>query len=385
MKKHIESDEIDLIDVIINIWSNKLKIAAITFVFIVLSTALYFVFKPPLLAKTEIVPITVFESNLYSSYNSLTTPQVENEDKKILTINRFNQVDRNNLLTLFLEELQTKEIVKEAIKNYQLIDRKKYDSEDEYLKAIEKKALKLDLLKPSNVDGSKISKNRLNWTIEFKIYDKKKWEETLSFIENKINNSIQEYLKLNFDTNLNNLRLLDQFTIEDLDLKIKNKKIDYNTETINRLAFLREQALIARKLNIENNTLEVENFNTSSGVISNLQSAKPYYMRGYSMIEKEIELIETRTNKNAFTKNLFDLEKQKRTVLENKSLERIEMLFNNTPIFSNNKFKAAKIIYKDTKFEASFNLIKTILIAGIFGVIFGMFYVLISNAIQQRK
>lgn len=103
------------------------------------------------------------------------------------------------------------------------------------------------------------------------------------------------------------------------------------------------------------------------------------------MIEKEIELIETRTNKNAFTKNLFDLEKQKRTVLENKSLERIEMLFNNTPIFSNNKFKAAKIIYKDTKFEASFNLIKTILIAGIFGVIFGMFYVLISNAIQQRK
>ena len=141
--------------------------------------------------------------------------------------------------------------------------------------------------------------------------------------------------------------MLDQFKLEDLNLKIKNVKKDYITETDNRLAFLREQALIARKLNIENNTLEVENFNTSSGgVISNLQTAKPYYMRGYSMIEKEIELIETRTNKDAFTKNLFDLEKQRRDLLQNKSLERIEELFNNTPILSNNNFKAANIIYK---------------------------------------
>jgi len=52
---------------------------------------------------------------------------------------------------------------------------------------------------------------------------------------------------------------------------------------------------------------------------------------------------------------------------------------------SNNNFKAASIIYKDTKYEASFNLIKTVLFSGIFGIIFGMFYVLISNAIQQRK
>ena len=103
------------------------------------------------------------------------------------------------------------------------------------------------------------------------------------------------------------------------------------------------------------------------------------------MIEKEIELIEIRTNKNAFTKNLFELEKQKRDLLEDKSLERIEKLFNSTPIVNSNNFKAASIIYKDTKYEASFSLRKTILISGIFGIIFGMFYVLISSAIQQRK
>ena len=103
------------------------------------------------------------------------------------------------------------------------------------------------------------------------------------------------------------------------------------------------------------------------------------------MIEKEIDLIESRNNKDAFTKNLLDLEKQKRVLLEDKLLDRTEKLFNNTPIVIDNDFKAANIIYQDTEFKVSFSLIKTILISGIFGIIFGMFYVLISSAIRQRK
>ena len=384
MKKKIENDEIDLVEVVINIWNNKLKIAAITVIFIILSIALYFIVKPTLNAKTEILPITIFENNLYKQYNTFTTPQGA-DDKKIITQNRFNVINRGYLLSLFLEELRTKDIIIEAIKKYQLIDQKKFDSEDEYLKAVEKKALKLDLLRPINVDGSERGETRLNWTIEFEVDDEDQWEEALSFIESEINKNIKNYLKLNFTTTLNNLKLLDQFKLEGLNLKINNTKKDYDTETSNRLAFLKEQALIARKLNIENNTLEVENFSTPSGVISNLQSAKPYYMRGYAMIEKEIELIETRTNKDAFTKNLLDLEKQKRALLEDKLLDRTEKLFNNTPIVIDNDFKAANIIYQDTEFKVSFSLIKTILISGIFGIIFGMFYVLVSNAIQQRK
>ena len=385
MKKRIESDEIDLIEVIINIWNNKLKIAAITTIFMVLSVAYYFTFKPSLTAKTEILPITIFENNLYAPYNSLLAPQAQSDDEEIIQQQRLNNINQGYLLDLFLEELRTKEIIIEAIKKYQLIDQSKFNDEDEYLEEVEKYALSLDLLRPVNVDDSKRGETRLNWTIEFEINDKDKYEMALSYVESEINKNIQKYLRTNFDITSSNLKLLDQFKLEDLELKIKNVKNDYDTETINRLAFLREQALIARKLNIANNTLEVENFSTPSGVISNVQTATPYYMRGYSMIEKEIELIETRTNKDAFTKNLLGLEKQKRDLLTDKSLERIEKLFNSTPIVNGNNFKAASIVYKDTKYEASFSLIKAVLFAGIFGVIFGMFCVLISNAIQQRK
>jgi len=352
MKKRIESDEIDLIEVIINIWNNKLKIASITTIFIIVSIAYYFVKKPPLIAKTEILPITIFENNLYAPYNSLLTPQARSDDEKIITQQRLNNINKDYLLNLFLEELQTKAIIQEAVKKYQLIDQSKFNDENEYLEKVEKYALSLDLLRPVNVDGSDRGETRLNWIIEFEINDKDKYEMALSYVESEINKNIQKYLRTNFDITLSNLKLLDQFKLEDLELKIKNVKNDYDTETINRLAFLREQALIARKLNIANNTLEVENFSTPSGVISNVQTATPYYMRGYSMIEKEIELIETRTNKDAFTENLLDLEKQKRDLLEDKSLERIEKLFNSTPIVNGNNFKAASIIYKDTKYEA---------------------------------
>tara|TARA_B100000900_G_scaffold315718_1_gene274633 strand:+ start:1849 stop:3009 length:1161 start_codon:yes stop_codon:yes gene_type:complete len=386
MNKRVENDEIDLIDVIINIWNNKLKIAAITVIFMVLLISLYYVIKPPLKAKTEILPINVFEDNLYSSYNLLIGSINKNENENKNDILYLNEINKKYLFSLFKEELQTKEIVIEAIRKYQLIDQNKFIDEDDYLKSLEKYALSLDLLKPINVDDKKRGETRLNWTIEFKINDQEKWEEALSFIDNEINKSVKNYLENNFRTTLNNLKLLEQFKLEDLNQKIEFAKNDYDIETSNRLAFLNEQASIARELNIKNNTLEVENFNTSSGgVISNLQTAKPYYMRGYSMIEKEIELIESRNNKDAFTKNLLDLEKQRRDLLEDRSIERIDKLFNSTPIIYGNNFKAAEIIYKDTEYKASISIIIVILFSGILGIIFAMFYVLISTAIQQRK
>ena len=394
MKKKIESDEIDLIEVIINIWNNKLKIAVISVIFMVLSTAANFVFKQPLKAKTAILPITIFEENSFIPYNisirnfNKNKNKNENENENENNILYLKQINGQYLLNLFIEELKTKKNIIEAIKKYELIDQKKFNDENDYLAAVEKKALKIGLLRPINIDGSKKGETRLNWIIEYEINDPKKWEEVLNFVNNKINNDVQNYLKLNFNVTLNNLKMLNQYELEDLNKKIEFAKINYEIKTTNYLAFLNEQASIARELNIKNNTLEVENFSTSSGLISNIQTETPYYMRGYSMIEKEIELIEARTdkNKNAFTENLSDLEVKKRKLLEDRTLERIERLFNSTPIIkSNYDFKAAEIIYKDTKYEVSYSSIKIVLLAGIFGIIFGILYIVLVNAIQQRK
>ena len=407
MKKRIESDEIDLIEIFINIWANKLKIAAITFVFIASSVLLSLIFKPLLSSKTEILPITIFEDSLYSSYNSIVnsfnaTLNYQNtttNNKKIKTIDdiiddydaspykkykdvvdasrdTLTNIDRDYLLNLFIAKLQTKETIQKAIIKYQLLDRKKYFSEDEYLEAVEKKALNLNLLAPVNVDGSKKGPVRANWTIEFKINDKKKWQNALNFIETDLNKKIRNYMILDVSLALDNLRLLKRFKLEDLNDRIQDERINHKYQIINRLAFLREQAQIARRLNIEYSDLFINNINIET----------PYYLRGFLMIEKKIELIETRKNKDAFIPTVYELNKEKREFLNKLSLDRLEALFDKTPILSDTSdFKAATIVYKNIKYDNSFKIIKIILAAGITGIIFGMCYVLVSSAIRQRK
>ena len=389
MKKRVESNEIDLIEVIFNIWNNKVKIIIITFGFVVLSTMIHFIINPLIKSTTEIKPINVFENNLYKTYNGMINSiPVDDKNSNIgLIKEKFDVINKGYLLGLFLENLDTRELLVDAIIKYQLINKDKFSDEDKYFKKVQKEAFKINLVKPIDTSDKRLGvKTKTNWTIEHKIKlnDKKKWEKIFKFLEGELNNDIQQYLKKNFQLSLKDLRKLNQFKIQDLDIKIQNARENYKLNINHRLTFLREQLSIAKELNIKNNTLDVDSFTTPSGIISNVQTEKPYYMRGYLMIEKEIELIETRTDPDAFTNNLSDLEEQKRDLLSDKSLYFIENLFNSTPVVSNN-FKAGRIIYKDTKYDQSFSLIKTILFSGIFGIIFGMFYVLIQNKIQQRK
>ena len=100
---------------------------------------------------------------------------------------------------------------------------------------------------------------------------------------------------------------------------------------------------------------------------------------------EEDKTLERAERNKVFLEKILALNNAKRDLLENKLLDRTEKLFNNTPIVSSNDFKAANIIYQDTEFKASFSLIKAILFSGIFGIIFGMIYALVSNAIHQRK
>ena len=390
MKKKIENDEIDLIEVIVNIWNNKLKIAAITVIFIILSIALYFINKPLLNAKTEIQPISILEQEKYIGLNSIIQSNQNNQNNQNNKIGLV-QINKDYLLDLFIDGLRNGDVLKNAFQKFKIIEQDKFENEADYLDAIDKEISKINLLQPVNTDGKKKGEIRLNWIMEYSTKNRAQWEETLEYINGEANNEIKKFLLSLFKFTIQDLKSIKNFELQDIENKIKFVKEDYENEISNRLSFLKEQALIARSMNIEtnldiiNSTLEVQEYNNSSTVISNTQTTNPYYLRGFKVIEKEIELIQNRSNKDAFTDGLFELEKQKRELLGDKFLDRVELKLSNTPIKNENKFIAANIKVQGTRFKTSFSLIKTISISGIFGIIFGMFYVLISSAIRQRK
>jgi len=108
-------------------------------------------------------------------------------------------------------------------------------------------------------------------------------------------------------------------------------------------------------------------------------------LRGYEAIEKEIELVETRKNKEAFAEGLLELEQKKRELEQDKTLERTESLFALTPIASPNDFVAVSISVGATDFENKSMRLLMLALALVFGGMIGVMNVLISKAVHDRR
>ena len=83
----------------------------------------------------------------------------------------------------------------------------------------------------------------------------------------------------------------------------------------------------------------------------------------------------------------IELEKIKKILIKNNKLEKIQNLFEQSPILSDS-FHAAKISYNFTEYVTLSNKDKAIahnlIVGGICGAIIGIFFVLIANSVKRR-
>ena len=103
------------------------------------------------------------------------------------------------------------------------------------------------------------------------------------------------------------------------------------------------------------------------------------------MIEKEINLIRNRENIKLFIPNIVELEKSKRNILQNKKVERLELLFPKTPIANKDSFMAAKIDYVATNYKSNQSLLKILINSFLNGLITSLIYIYFTNSIISRK
>lgn len=374
MKKKFNDNEIDLADLIFNLWNNKIKIIVITASCIILGFLYFNSFEKNFLATTNIKPISAFEAEKYDLFNSLSGEGIV-------------KINSKSLYDLFLNKIRTEEIIGEAIVKFDLINKDKFKKQETFNEEVKKTTiLIIDQMLPPINNEKNIKENNPNWRYNFIIDNKKNWRYFLEFVEEKANKEIRLALIDKFNTQIKILEFDTKFKLEDIEQNIINALDDYKTSIINRLAFLKEQAEIARTLNIAKNTLEAENFRSDNAIITNIKSESSYYLKGYEMIEKEISLINSRrSNEKAFISNLLELEKNKRSILQNKKIERFKSLFNETPINNINNFKAARIDYVATEYKNQKSLSKILIISAIVGLIISLMYVFLNSVIGSRK
>lgn len=379
MKKTLADNDIDLFPFFQIIHQNLLKLIIIVLIFVSSALTFYFFSKHEFESTTKIQLISVGEEFKYSNYNSFVKSisseykfkdkddnKNENETKNVVQDkNDFFLIDKNLLHYLFLDEL------KQNIEK--ILDQKKIK--------------KLELLPPVKMDNlvKKRTEIRPYWIIKSKTLNKKKFEDLLAQINEETNNAVRLTLIDHFNNKKENVERLNIFKINNIDKKIENEKKDYEQEKLNQITFLREQAIIARELNIRDNTLKFEDITMQTEFTLDRPKRIPYYMMGYLVIEKKIELIENRRNDNAFIENLFDLEKQRRSYLQNEEINSVEKIFLNTPIFKPEEFNAAVINYSSTNYKSlKISLIRLILLASVVGFIFGLTYILIYTSIKDK-
>ena len=390
-----DTDEIDLMEFFQTIWDGKFKIAGVILM-AVLGVVGFFHTQPPpsFTAKTEVKPITSDIANRYQISNSLGFFEVYSDKGK----NDGQDKDKNDgqdtdkakavvrfLDELFIEQLDTRLLFEDAFRKYAVLDKNDYETETDFNKAIIELAAAISLLPPINVDGTAKGESRRHWTIEFEFNDKEKWLNALADVKAKANQNVRKLIRDNFTTTLAAAEKKKAFEIEDISTTINNALSDYDRKADDRVAFLREQSAIARKLGVKNNTIETQSFGGKNSVVTNVITEMPFYLRGYEAIEKEIELIEARDNKEAFVDGFLELEQKKRQLEQDKTLERAEALFADTPVMRGDDFSAVVMTVAATEFESKSKRMLMLAMAVVLGGMVGTVYVLIANAMRKRN
>ena len=330
-----DSTEIDLVEIILILIKNKWKIFSTVFLSLICMVIYIFLQSPiqPIYeAKTEIRPISTFDEFDYEIYNNY----LKNTGTK--TVKYPIKIDDENV------------VINEII----------WDIDNSSFKKIDKKYL-------INLFMEKVNEN--------------------AFISKVIGESgliKKENFKSNAEFETAVLELVEKIKLSSANSENSDKDNNYALENSWIIKFrTTEKDDWDKFLSVLETSanMEIKKYleNTFRNLILNQKQIK-----SYRLDDLKLEILNA---KDEFTiKRLTSYEENLKNA---KDIERMEFTFSTTPILRPDKFYAAKILYDSTEYkniaEKRSSVTSMIVISLILGLLVGIFYVLISNALLKRK
>jgi chain length determinant protein (polysaccharide antigen chain regulator) len=351
-------DEINLADLVRSIWDGRWLIAGVAAITTVLG------------ADYAFVAPNKYETTL--------------ELQKLNALKHF-KIDDEILMSKTIERLNTREELLDSIQQTKLIQPEEFTDRKEYEKALEATAFDYKITAPEDPKDKKKNQDpRENWAIRYEGPQKPK--QVLETLDLALRASV-EHARLALVEDYERKKSVYQqnqaYTLEDLQLQLTNLYGDYDKKIQQRLATLRENAGIARSLGLKTSTIEAQNYTTASTVVTNIKTDNPLYLRGYEALEKEIEQITSRTNRENFVAERIALEAEIRKVEQDQTIIRNDRAFIQTPLVDADRFKAIR--YSLTTAETK-NAKKTPLILAlsvVLGGMLGLFVLFFRNALKR--
>jgi LPS O-antigen subunit length determinant protein (WzzB/FepE family) len=363
-------DKIDLFEFFETLWDGKWKIILTTFVAAIIGVVVSVV-KPNSFEVST--PIQSGKQSVFITYTSL---------NDLLKSNQFSfSVNENSIFKIFIEEFNDYEEMVDAVSTSEFVQKSIKDLDDD-----DKQRALIDFAKAFELKAP--SKNKENWTLSFDWHDDIEGaklfndaiRQTLSNTKNILVSNVNELAEA---IDIRNTRNLEQLRNK-LSLIEKNQ-IDRNKE---RIQYLREQSAIAKELGIETNRLDANALSQSSqSAISFSVNSNdvPFYLRGYKAIDKEIALIESRSDE------------EKLLIADGYIQTKEKIISLETDLSSSQLRNAAEVIANDipndwVQFDLSIADVKSqkksmlyVALSIVLGGMVGAMYVLISNGVRKRK
>jgi len=363
-------DGIDLFEFFETLWDGKWKIILTTFVAAIIGVV-FSVVKPNSFEVST--PFHSGKPSVFITYTSL---------NDLLKSNKFSfSVDENSIFKMFIAEFNDYEEMVDAVSTSEFVQKsiKNLDDDDKQRALIGfAKAFKLKAP----------SKKEKNWTLSFEWHDHiegaKLFNDAIRQMLSNIKNiSVSNVNELAEVIDIQNTRNLEQ-------LRNKLSLIEKNQTYIikKRIQYLREQSAIAKELGIETNRLDANALSKSSKNAISLSvnsNDVPFYLRGYKAIDKEIALIESRSDE------------EKLLIADGYIQTKEEIISLETDLSSSQLRNAAEVIANDipndwVQFDLSIADVKSqkksmlyVALSIVLGGMVGAMYVLISNAVRKRK
>ena len=359
---------------------NQIKSLKNTFIIIIILSilsSLYLIFSNESKWKASI-ELRTLDSHLTSEYkhmeaiNNSVIRSIDNLEKNILALKEedevgfFSQVNNleihdeeegrlflldynDQLLLILTDETSRKDVIVDALDKISLLNKSDFKSLDHYYSQLEYQAVNFKTLPPIVTPESKQIFKRdyyPNWRITFISEDKEKSIDAITKVLETANKNVQEFLISNFEEYLEVIQIPYQEKITTLEVRKALLINQYDMSRENNIAYLKEQAAIARSLGYDKSVVGSQNITINIPLsISSLRESEgdDYYLRGYEVIETQIELLNNRDNDfKKYIPELIQTESLIIAINEHRdvTMKKLEDTFKSTPIFKDNFLSA---------------------------------------------
>ena len=364
-------DEINLIELVWFVWDSKITI--ITSALMCFAAAFGYMLNTPktYTSNTLLIPSSSFEVNRYMNLSSITGIEINAEE----------------LMSSYRQNWLRPGVIEDSLVSSGLINQSDFQSEKDFEEEVALMAASVTLEKVATSDKDLAANPDLatHWQIIFETSQPDAWLKALKLIDRKATLATKEDFIQEYETWSKVEATRRDFAIQDVEKELEIGLTIQRNAKRNRLAFLNEQNEIAMALGVANPSIGSQNFTSSAGVLMNVETDNPFYLRGHKAISKEIELIKGRQNDIEHSDQLLEIETRLLKLRSDETVERAQALFHETPLAKAGEFTAAQISIEATKFKSNSKNLLFFALSLMVGAFTGLIISAFNLGLQRRE